>query len=151
MNYWLVKTEPSAYSIDDLKRDKKTAWDGVRNFQARNFMRDQMHAGDPVFIYHSSTDIPAIVGLGEVCSEAHPDPTQFDAKSKYYEPRASREKPVWMLVDICFKKKFKKPIALAELKESGEFKNMMLTQRGSRLSVQPVGEKEYQAILSLAS
>ncbi|HLP79249.1 MAG TPA: EVE domain-containing protein, partial [Acidobacteriota bacterium] len=105
MQYWLMKSEPSVYSIDDLKKDKKTAWTGVRNFKARNYMKE-MKIGDKVLFYHSNSEPKGVAGIAEVCSEARADPTQFDKKSEYYEPKATTQKPYWYLVDVCFKKKF---------------------------------------------
>ena len=151
MQYWLIKSEPSSYSIDNLKRDKKTPWSGVRNFQARNFMRDQMRVGDLALFYHSNTEPIGIVGVAKVTSLPYPDPTQFDKKSSYYDPRATKEKPIWFLVDFRFIKKFKRTIALAELKASPFFTDMLVTQKGSRLSIQPVAEKHFKKILALAS
>src|SRR3989344_3319372 len=147
MQYWLIKSEPSSYSIDDLKRDKTTPWSGVRNFQARNFMRDDMKVGDLALFYHSSTEPLGIVGVAKVASLPYPDPTQFDKTSPYYDPRATKEKPMWFLVDFRFVKKFKRMIALAELKASPSFADMLVTQRGSRLSIQPVAQKHFEKIV----
>ncbi|OHA82263.1 MAG: EVE domain-containing protein [Candidatus Yonathbacteria bacterium RIFCSPHIGHO2_01_FULL_51_10] len=151
MQYWLIKSEPSSYSIDDLKRDKTTPWSGVRNFQARNFMRDDMKVGDLALFYHSSTEPLGIVGVAKVASLPYPDPTQFDKTSPYYDPRATKEKPMWFLVDFRFVKKFKRMIALAELKASPSFADMLVTQRGSRLSIQPVAQKHFEKIVTLTS
>jgi len=150
MQYWLMKSEPTSYSIDHLKRDKKTPWDGVRNYQARNFMRDEMAVGDKVLFYHSSTEVPGIAGEGSVCSAFYPDPTQFDAKSKYYDSKASNEKPRWFLVDVCFAKKYKEVIPLTRIKNDPRFSDMLVVQRGSRLSIQPVSKKHFDAIVKLA-
>jgi predicted RNA-binding protein with PUA-like domain len=141
--HWLVKSEPSSYSIDDLKKDKKTAWTGVRNYTARNFMRDQMQVGDPVLFYHSSCPVPGIYGIAKVASKPYPDPTQFDPKSPYYEPRAIKDKPVWFLVDIAFVKKLKEPVTLEGIKKRPELKDMELLRRGNRLSVMSVKMEEY--------
>ena len=151
MPYWLIKSEPSSYSIDDLKRDKTTPWSGVRSFQARNFMRDEMRVGNLALFYHSNTEPIGIVGLAKVAGLPYPDPTQFDKKSMYYDPRATKEKPIWFLVDFRFVKKFKRMIALAELKASPFFADMLVTQKGSRLSIQPVAEKHFEKILKLAN
>lgn len=148
--YWLMKSEPITYGIDHLKKDKRTYWDGVRNYQARNFMRDEMKKGDMVLFYHSVTDPIGVAGIAKVVKESHPDPTQFDKKSKYYEPRATKEKPVWYLVDIAFVKKFPCIIPLKELRETRGLEKMVLLQKGSRLSVQPVTKKEYDIVIKLA-
>lgn len=151
MNYWLLKSEPSCYSIDDLKRDGIEMWDGVRNYQARNMMRDEMQKGDVAFFYHSNSDPIGIVGLAEIVSrDAYPDPTQFDPKEDHYDKKATKENPRWYVVDVKFKKKFKEPITLQELKHDPYFNDMALTQKGMRLSVQPVKEKHYTRILSMA-
>src|SRR3954463_14185490 len=115
MNYWLLKSEPSAYSIDDLKRDKKTAWEGVRNYQARNFMRD-MAIGDLVLFYHSSADPMAVVGVAKVVAKAHADQSQFDPNDHHYDPKATKEKPIWECVDVSFVEKFKHPVLLGVIK-----------------------------------
>lgn len=151
MQYWLMKSEPNAYSIDDLKRDKKTAWDGVRNYQARNFMRDRMKLGDHVLFYHSNANPPALVGLATVCKESYPDPLQFDPRSKYFDEKAKAEKPIWYLVDICFKEKFSTPLPLEQIKSIPVLENMLLTQKGSRLSVQAVEKKHFEHIMSMLS
>jgi predicted RNA-binding protein with PUA-like domain len=148
--YWLMKSEPGTYSIDDLKRDKQTAWDGVRNYQARNLMRDDMHIGDPVLFYHSSTDPAAVVGLAKVASKPYPDPSQFDRKSKYYDPKSDPQQPRWYLVDVAFKKKFKNIVPLTAIRTNPALADMKLVQRGMRLSVQPVSAREWQEILKMA-
>ena len=147
MSYWLIKTEPSSYSIDELKRDKTTPWSGVRNFQARNFMRDELHVGDLALFYHSNTEPIGIVGIAKVASAPYPDPTQFEPKSPYFDPRATKDRPVWYVVDFSFVKKFKREITLQELKASPFFSDMLVTQKGSRLSIQPVAEKHFKKIL----
>ncbi|ATH08262.1 EVE domain-containing protein [Halobacteriovorax marinus] len=146
--YWLMKTEPDTFSIDDLKsRPNKTeSWDGVRNYQARNFMRDEMKKGDLILIYHSSCKVPGIAGIAEVAKESHPDHTCFDKKSKYYDPKSSEENPRWFMVSVKFKKKFKNFLPLNELKEQKKLQDMLLLQKGSRLSIQPVTKKEYDFI-----
>ena len=150
MRYWLMKSEPNEYSIDDLKKDKKTHWDGVRNYQARNFMRDDMKPGDGVFYYHSNTDIPGIVGLAEVCSESYPDHTAFDANDKHFDPKSDPENPRWMMVDIKFKRKLKHPISLAQTKEHTDLLDgFALIRRGNRLSVMPVDKNHWNFILTL--
>jgi predicted RNA-binding protein with PUA-like domain len=149
MKYWLVKSEPGSYSIDDLKRDGKTIWDGVRNYQARNFMRDEMKVGDQVLFYHSNTEVPAIVGLAEVSSGPQVDPTAFDKTDSHFDPKSNPQKPTWILVEIKFVRKFTHPISLSQLKADSKFKDLMLTQKGSRLSVQPVSQADFEAILNL--
>lgn len=148
MQYWLMKTEPESFSIDDLKRLKKDAWSGVRNYQARNFMKE-MKVGDAVLFYHSSTTPPGVAGLAKVVALAHPDETQFDKKSPYYDPKATKAKPIWYCVDVGYVQKFQKLIPLEKLRAVKALKNMVLLERGSRLSVQPVTKKEYAAIIKL--
>lgn len=152
MSYWLMKSEPDAFSIDDLRssKGKKTHWDGVRNYQARNFMRDDMKPGDGVFYYHSNTDVPAIVGIAEVCSESYPDHTAFDPLDHHFDPKSDPENPRWMMVDILFKRKLKNPISLAQLKEHmDELDGFALIRRGNRLSVMPVSKQHWDFVLSL--
>ncbi|MFA6229720.1 MAG: EVE domain-containing protein [Rhodanobacter sp.] len=149
MNYWLMKSEPDTFSIDDLKRNKQEAWDGVRNYQARNFMRDGMRPGDKVFFYHSNCAVPGIVGLAEVATDAYPDPSQFDPKSKYFDPGSSRDKPRWMLVDVKFFRKLKRTISLDELKGHESLAGMPLLRKGNRLSVMPVDAAHWSFILAL--
>ena len=144
-----MKSEPSSYSIDDLKTDKSTLWDGVRNYQARNFMMKDMHIGDKVLFYHSNTKPTAIVGQAEVSANASPDPTAIDKKSKYFDPKSTPEKPVWHCVEIKFVKKFKRPILLHEIKQHKGLESMMLIRKGIRLSIQPVTESEFKLICSL--
>jgi predicted RNA-binding protein with PUA-like domain len=149
MNYWLMKSEPDTFSIDDLKRKKHEAWDGVRNYQARNFMRDDMRVGDGVFFYHSNCAEPGIAGLAEVATDAYPDPSQFDPKSKYFDPGSSRDNPRWMLVDVKFAKKLKRVITLDELKNHKALADMRLLRKGNRLSVMPVEAADWKYILGL--
>ena len=127
--YWLFKSEPNTYSIDDLKKEKKTCWDGVRNYQARNFMRDDMKIGDLVLFYHSNAKPPGVTGIAKVCKKAYPDFTALDKKSSYYDPKASKENPIWMMVDIQFVKKFPEPISLSELKNYPRLKEMILLKK----------------------
>lgn len=149
--YWLMKSEPDAFSIDDLQRVGTEPWDGVRNYQARNFMRDGMKVGDGVLFYHSNTKVPGIAGTATVASTAYPDETQFDPDSKYYDPKATREEPRWQLVDISFERKLDRIIPLEEIKghadELGE--EFALIRRGNRLSVFPVTADQYKFLLSL--
>ena len=148
MNYWLMKTEPDEFSIDDLSKRKTEPWSGVRNYQARNFMRE-MKVGDGVLFYHSSCEVPGVAGIAEVATEAHPDPTQFDSKSDYFDAASKREEPRWSLVDVKFKRKLKRVIALTELKDKRELAGLALVKPGNRLSVLPVGKKEWDFILGL--
>lgn len=149
--YWLMKSEPSVFSIDDLAASPKrtTGWDGVRNYQARNFMRD-MAVGDQVLFYHSNADPPAVVGIAEVAKTAYADPTQFDKKNVHYDPGSDPDHPRWEMVDIKFVRKFKQPITLNRLREESKLKGMVLLRKGSRLSVQPVTESEWKHVLKLA-
>jgi predicted RNA-binding protein with PUA-like domain len=149
MNYWLMKTEPHEFSIDDLARKKVEPWGGVRNYQARNFMRDGMKVGDGVLFYHSSCEVPGVVGVAEIASEAHVDPSQFDRKSDYYDPKSSREEPRWLLVDVKFKRKLARTITLAELKDDDALADFPLLKRGNRLSVLPVSRAQWTHILGL--
>ena len=144
--YWLMKSEPSTYSIDDLKKDKVTQWEGVRNYQARNFMRDQMKIGDKVLFYHSNATPPGIAGLAEVCRESYPDYFALDASSKYFDPKSTEEKPIWMMVDVKFIKKFDKLVSLEEIKARPELANMLVIKKGMRLSIQPVTENDYNIL-----
>ena len=148
MHYWLLKTEPDGFSIDDLLRVKKEAWTGVRNFGARNYMM-QMQKGDLCLMYHTGNE-KQIVGLGKVASDVYPDPTQFDKESHYFEPRSTKEKPTWKLVDIAFVKKFKKTMSLAEIKNDPALSGMVLV-KAPRLSVQPVSEKQFKYIMEQLS
>ena len=149
MNYWLMKSEPEEFSIDDLARKKTEPWSGVRNYQARNYMRDGMRAGDGVFFYHSSCAEPGIVGIASVATSAYPDPTQFDPRSDYFDAKSSRAAPRWLLIDVKFKRKLKRTITLAELKAQPELRELALVRPGSRLSVQPVSKAHRDFILSL--
>ena len=149
MNYWLMKSEPGAFSIDNLKRRQREPWDGVRNYQARNFMRDDMRPGDKVFFYHSNCAVPGIVGVAEVVTDAYPDPSQFDPKSNHFDPASSRDKPRWMLVDVKFVKKLTRTISLDELKGHAALGGMPLLRKGNRLSVMPVEATHWKYILSL--
>jgi predicted RNA-binding protein with PUA-like domain len=144
-----MKSEPGDYSIDDLAKDGRTHWDGVRNYQARNFMRDEMQVGDPVLFYHSAVKPPGVVGLAEVVSEPYPDHTAWDPDSKYYDPESTPDDPRWFMVDIGFVKKFPRMVSLDEIKSHPELSEMVLVRR-SRLSVQPVTEREFEIIVSLA-
>ena len=143
---WLMKSEPESYSIDALARDKKTAWTGVRNFLARNYMRDEMQIGDGVLFYHSSCRVPGVYGVAKVASAPYPDPTQFDTTSDYFEPRATKEKPVWYLVDIAFVKKLTESVTLTDIRANAKLRAMAILQPGSRLSITPVSPEHFTAI-----
>lgn len=148
MRHWLLKSEPDAFSIDDLKRVKREPWSGVRNYQARNFMKE-MRVGDLAFFHHSSANPSGIAGLMKVVASAHPDATQFDPESPYFDAKATRARPIWACVDVGFMRKFRRLIPLAELRAMPALKKMVLLQKGSRLSVQPVTKAEFDAILKL--
>jgi len=151
MNYWLMKSEEEEYSIDHLKHDKKVSWFGVRNYQARNFMRDAMKIGDLVLFYHSNGNPSGIVGVGRVSSLPYPDSTQFDKDGPYFYPRSTLEKPVWILIDVSYVKKYKRILPINEMRSIEELSTMKLLQKGSRLSITPVSGKEFSYIDSLLS
>jgi len=150
--YWLLKSEPESFSIQDLAKSPKktTCWDGVRNYQARNFMRDEMKIGDRVLFYHSSTDPPAVVGTAKIVKEGYPDPTAWDPNDHHYDPAASPENPRWSMVDIQLDEIFKQPLTLEQLRKVAALKKMELLRKGSRLSVQPVTKEEFEAVLKRA-
>ena len=152
MNYWLFKSEPGAFSWDDLvaSENSTTMWDGIRNYQARNLMRDVAKPGDPVLFNHSQTGAPAVVGTAEVVSESYPDPTQFDPDSRYFDEKASLDSPRWFLVDIKAVRQLEREVTLRELREIEDLQDMSLLQRGNRLSIQPVREAEFIKVLQLA-
>lgn len=147
MNYWLMKSEPDVFSIDQLKKDTTTWWEGVRNYQARNYMTNDMKVGDLILFYHSNAEPSGVAGLAKVSKAAAADPTQFNKKSDYFEPRATKEKPVWFCVEVAFEKKFKDVISLTELRAHHALESMVVLQKGSRLSVQPVDKKHFDYIL----
>ena len=151
MQYWLMKSEPDVFGIDDLvNQPRKTEhWDGVRNYQARNMMRDEMKKGDLVFFYHSNCKEPGIVGVAEVVKEGYPDYTAFEPQQKYYDPKSLPDNPRWYMVDIKFKRKFKRTITLQELKNYAQLTEMPLLRKGNRLSVMPVGKKQWDFIIKL--
>ena len=153
MAYWLMKNEPEEFSIDDLReRPKKTEpWDGVRNYQARNMMRDQMKVGDQAFFYHSNCDIPGVVGIMKIHSASYPDPTAFDPEDPHYDPKSDPDNPRWFLVDVTFVRKLRRTIALSELREHGDttLSELIILRRGNRLSITPVTKIEWDFILSL--
>ena len=145
-----MKSEPDAFSIDDLQRVGVEPWDGIRNYQARNFMRDQMNVGDKVFFYHSSCKVPGVVGIMEVASESYADFTAFDPDAHYYDAKSNPDKPTWMMVDVRFVCKFREPITLASLKSLPELEGMKLLQKGNRLSIMPVEQIHWDIINRLA-
>jgi predicted RNA-binding protein with PUA-like domain len=151
MGYWLLKTEPETFSFDDLLRAPRrtSGWDGVRNYQARNFLRDGMKKGDQVLIYHSNAEPPAVVGVAEVVREGYPDPTQFDPRDDHYDPASKREDPRWYQVDVKAVRKFGRPVSLPEIRETKALSRLPLVQRGQRLSVQPVGPAEFALIVRM--
>jgi predicted RNA-binding protein with PUA-like domain len=151
VKHWLMKTEPETFSIDDLERVKVEPWTGVRNFQARNLMRDQMQVGDAVLFYHSSCDPPGVAGLARVVRTGVVDATQFDPDSKYYDPTSKREAPKWICVDVEFVQKLPALIPLATLRATKALADMPLLRRGMRLSVQPVSPKQYEKVLALGA
>lgn len=150
MQFWLMKSEPSCYSINDLKRARVGMWDDVRNYQARNFMKD-MKKNDKVLFYHSSVEPVGIVGIAEVAREAYPDPTQFDTQSYKYDSKSRTDNPRWVAVDLRFVEKFNEPLTLHELKNDSFFADMLVTKRGTRLSVQPVSKKHFNRIIGMRS
>ena len=144
-----MKSEPDVYSIDDLKRDGREMWDSIRNYQARNMMRDDMRIGDEIFFYHSNCKEPGIVGIMKVASEPYPDPIQFDDKSNYFDPKSTKDNPRWILVDVEFVRKLSRNITLTEIKAEKSLEEMILTRRGNRLSIMPIEKKHWNKILSL--
>lgn len=149
MNYWLMKSEPSTYSIDHLKRDRRTEWEGVRNYQARNYLRDGMKKGDLALFYHSSTQPAGVAGLAKVSRDAAPDPTQFDKKSPYYDDASELAQPRWVSVELAFVEKFENFVPLELIKADPRLRGMEVARRGSRLSVQPVEKNAFDRILEL--
>ncbi len=149
MRYWLFKSEPSAYSYDDLVREGVGTWDGVRNFQARNFLRDDMKPGDLVLFYHSSIDPTAVVGVAEVVREGYPDHTAWDPKNKHFDPKSTREKPQWYMVDVKARERFPHQVTTEEMRGNARLAGMMLLRRGMRLSIQPVTKEEFEAVCAM--
>lgn len=151
MNYWLMKSEPKTYSINDLERDQVTCWDGIRNYQARNFMTKEMKIGDKVFFYHSNCEVIGIYGLMKVISESYPDHTAFDKQSKYYDAKSTKENPRWYMVDLKFIKKFKKPITLSNLKDykQSTLIGCKVLANGNRLSIVPITKIEWNFIQTI--
>lgn len=150
MRYWLMKSEPEVFSIDALAKSKTSLWDGVRNYQARNFMMKDMKVGDSVLFYHSSTEPPGVAGLARISGLAEPDPSQFDKKSEYFDPKATKEKPIWYCVRVEFVEKFPNLVTLEKLRQTRQLKDMLVLKRGQRLSIQPVTDKEFACIRQLS-
>lgn len=152
MNYWLFKSEPDVYGYDDLAGQAGSTdhWDGVRNYQARNLLRDEIAQGDLVLFYHSRTKPPHIAGIARVVRGGYPDHTSWDTEAKYYDPKSSKEKPRWFMVDVQAVRKLERPVSLAELKAEPELTDMRVTQKGARLSIMPVTEAEFQTVLEMA-
>ena len=150
MNYWVMKSEPDVYGIDDLARERIAGWEGVRNFQARNMLRDQMKEGDRAFFYHSNTEVPGIVGLMRIHREGHPDDTAFDPNSRYYDPKSDPEKPRWYMVDVAFEEKLDEPLSLGWLKKQPEMADCPLVKRGNRLSIVPLTAEEGRFLMKYA-
>lgn len=148
--YWLMKSEPDVYGIDDLARDGQTGWEGVRNYQARNFLRDDCKEGDLVLFYHSNADVIGVAGLASVCREAYPDPAQFDPASDYHDPGSKPENPRWVRVDLAFVEKFPATLPLAALKADPALDGLLVIQKGQRLSVQPVTPEHFEHIVGRA-
>ena len=144
-----MKSEPDVYSIDDLERDGREMWDGIRNYQARNMMRDDMRVGDEAIFYHSACKEPAAVGVMKIASEPYPDPTQFDPESKYYDPKSNEDNPRWQLVDVEFVRKFSRALTLKELRAQSGLEEMILLRRGNRLSIMPVDKQHWDVLLGL--
>lgn len=147
--YWLMKSEPDVFSIDQLKKDKKSLWDGVRNYQARNFMMNDMKKGDQVLFYHSNAKPPGVAGIAKISKEAVPDPSQFKKTSEYFDPKASEEKPRWFCVEVAFDKKFKDLVSLDDLREKKGLEEMLVIKRGQRLSIQPVTKKQFDIVCKM--
>ncbi|MBX3726126.1 MAG: EVE domain-containing protein [Xanthomonadales bacterium] len=146
--YWLMKTEPDAFSIDDLARVGREPWNGVRNYQARNYMRDHMRAGDGVLIYHSNCKLPGVAGIARVAGDSYPDPSQFDARSDYHDPKATPEEPRWFLVDVEYERHLARVVGLDELKSLAALEDSPLVRRGNRLSVLPLAAAHWRAIVA---
>jgi predicted RNA-binding protein with PUA-like domain len=151
--YWLIKSEPEVFSIDDLAKAKNqtTYWDGIRNYQARNYIRDEMKIGDKVIFYHSNAEPPAAVGICEVVKEGYPDFTAFDPKNIHYDPKSKKDSPTWFMFDVKFVKKFSKSVSISEIKSNKKLQKMKLVQTGNRLSVMPVTKEEFEEIEKMAN
>lgn len=153
MKYWLMKSEPGCFSFDDLKNCENSTdhWDGVRNYQARNMMRDQMSVGDQIFFYHSNCKVPGIVGIAEVVKEAYPDHTAYDPEQKHFDPKSDPANPRWYMVDIKYKRELPRKVSLEELRDVSSLQEMMILRKGNRLSVTPVTEQEWDTVIELAN
>ncbi len=151
--YWLFKSEPSSYSFQDLlnEEDRTAEWDGVRNYQVRNFMRDDMKVGDGVLFYHSSAKPTAVMGTARIVREAYPDSTAWEVGAKYYDPKSNPDAPTWLMVDIQAEQEFARPVTLQEIKGNPKLQDMMLVKRGVRLSIQPVSKADWDEIIALGS
>jgi predicted RNA-binding protein with PUA-like domain len=149
MNYWLMKSEPEVFSIEQLAKDSTTWWEGVRNYQARNFMMKDMQPGDLVLFYHSNAEPSGVAGIAKISKSAEPDKTQFDKKSEYYDEKATKDKPRWYCVEVAYVKKFKQVVPLSALREVKALADMLVLQKGSRLSVQPVDKKHFEIVKKL--
>jgi predicted RNA-binding protein with PUA-like domain len=149
--YWLMKSEPDVFSIEHLKKGKTTLWEGVRNYQARNYMMNDMAVNDEILFYHSNCDIPGIVGLATVSQKAMPDMSQFNKKSEYFDPKATKEKPIWYCVEVKYKSTFENILSLVELKKTTVLKDMLVLKKGQRLSIQPVTEKDFNFIKNIVN
>jgi predicted RNA-binding protein with PUA-like domain len=151
MRHWLMKTEPDEFSIDDLARVKREPWSGVRNYTARNFMRDLMKPGDGVLFYHSSCEIPGVYGVAEIAGAAYADPTQFDRKSDYYDEKSPRDNPRWLTIDVKYKRKLKHPVTLDRLRAEPALAKLQTLQRGNRLSITPVEPEAFDLIVGMGA
>ena len=149
--HWLIKSEPDVFSIDDLAKSKTTHWDGVRNYQARNFIRDEIKIGDKVIFYHSNAEPPAAVGICEIIKEAHPDFSAFDPEDSHYDPKSKKDSPTWFMFNVKFVKKFSRPVSITEIKANKKLQKMSLVQRGNRLSVMPVTKDEFDEIVRMGN
>lgn len=149
MKYWLMKSEPTSYSIDQLRRDGSTAWEGVRNFQARNYMRDEMKVDDLALFYHSNVNPPGVAGIARISKIHVPDYTALDPKSLYYDPKATKEDPIWIMVQVEFVEKFSHFVTLEEIKHNPRLKDMLILRKGSRLSITPIEAQEFRIIRDL--
>ncbi len=147
--YWLMKSEPDVFSFEKLKSDKSTLWDGVRNYQARNFMRDEMKKGDLVLFYHSNTKPPGIAGLAQITKAGVPDPSQFEKNGEYYDPKSTADSPRWICAEVSYKKTFKNYVSLEDLKNKPSLSDMLVVQKGQRLSVQPVSKKHFDIVCKM--
>ena len=147
--HWLMKSEPSVYSIADLRRDKRTGWEGIRNYQVRNWFRDEVKVGDDVLFYHSNADPMGVAGLARIVGEAYPDESAFDKKSEYYDPKSKKDDPAWLKVDVGFVEQWAEPVTLAEIKADKALDGILVARKGQRLSVQPVTDAHYERIVAL--